>query len=283
MSNVDPDRQAAASDPADEPPNRPLVAIPCDVKQVGIHPFHAVGEKYINAVAHGAGCMPVLVPAFGAGRDLHSLERHVDLRGLLTRMDGVFFPGSASNLNPAVYGQDLDFPLAQLDAQRDALTLAMIRAAVDNGIPLLAICRGFQELNVAYGGTLHQHVHRQPGLLDHREDTALPREQQYAPVHEVELSREGMLAGLVGRETVEVNSLHGQGVARLGTGLVVEATAPDGLVEAVRVADAANFALGIQWHAEWRYWEDDLSRAIFSAFGAAARARAEARASMGGT
>lgn len=266
--------------PVGELPARPLVAIPCDVKQVGIHPFHAVGEKYINAVAHGAGCMPVLWPAFGAGRDMHSLEHHVDLRTLLSRVDGVFLPGSASNVNPAIYGESLDFPMDKLDAQRDALTFAMIRTAVEDGIPLLAICRGVQELNVAYGGTLHQHVHRQPGLLDHREDSALPREQQYAASHEVTLRRDGLLARLSGRTTVEVNSLHGQGIASLGAGLVVEATAPDGLVEAVRVADAANFALGIQWHAEWRYWEDDLSRALFSAFGAAAHARAEVRGSM---
>jgi putative glutamine amidotransferase len=251
--------------------------IPCDVKQVGIHPFHAAGEKYINAVAHGAGCMPLLLPAAGPGRDLRSLLEHVDFHALLGNFDGVFLSGSTSNVDPAIYGAELQFPVEHMDTQRDASTLALIHAAVDDGVPLLAVCRGFQEMNVAYGGTLHQQVHEQPDLLDHREDVSVSREQQYAPRHAVHLAPDGYLANLVGRASIEVNSLHGQGIETLGRGLAVEATAPDGLIEAIRVTDAASFALAIQWHAEWRFWEDDMSSALFSAFGDAARARAATR------
>ena len=255
----------------------PLVAIPCDVKQVAIHPFHAVGEKYINAVAHGAGCLPVLLPASGAGADLRSLEQHYDLRDLLARFDGVFFPGSVSNVDPAVYGEKREFASEYLDTQRDALALKLIRVAVEEGVPVLAVCRGFQEMNVAYGGTLYQRVYAQPGLLDHREDTALPREQQYAPAHSVKLTAGGRLEKLLGCASIEVNSLHGQGIATLGRGLTVEATAPDGLIEAIRVTDAGDFALAIQWHAEWRFWEDAASTKLFSAFGDAVRSHAAAR------
>ncbi|MDH3451230.1 MAG: gamma-glutamyl-gamma-aminobutyrate hydrolase family protein, partial [Gammaproteobacteria bacterium] len=218
-----------------------------------------------------------LLPASGAGRDLRSLEEHLELRTLLAKFDGVFFPGSVSNVDPAVYGAGLEFSSEYLDKQRDALTLALIRVAVEEGVPLLAVCRGLHEMNVAYGGTLHQSVYAQPGLLDHREDTALQREQQYAPAHPVELTAGGWLADLLGRESIEVNSLHNQGIAKLGSGLTVEATAPDGLIEAIRVTDASSFAVAIQWHAEWRFWEDEVSASLFSAFGDAARSRAAAR------
>jgi putative glutamine amidotransferase len=142
---------------------------------------------------------------------------------------------------------------------------------------LLAICRGFEELNVAFGGTLHQHLEELPGRMDHRADRKLPRDEQYAPRHPVSLAAGGMLARLAGTGQVAVNSLHGQGIDRLGKGLVVEATAPDGTIEAVRVSAARNFALGVQWHAEWKVKEVPLSAAIFAAFGDAVRQRAGLR------
>ena len=255
----------------------PIIAIPCDVKRVGIQPFHAVGEKYINAVAHGAGSLPVLLPALSAGADLQSFDGVLALDELADRFDGIFLPGSVSNVAPEIYGSDLAFSDEYLDPQRDATTLELIRVAVDKGIPLLAICRGFQEMNVAFGGTLHQHVHDVPGLQDHREDKSLPRSEQYGPAHSVELRLGGVLHKLVDRSVVEVNSLHGQGLDQLGDRLVVEAAAPDGLIEAFCVAGAKSLAVGIQWHAEWRYWEDELSSALFKAFGTAARERAAAR------
>ena len=257
--------------------DRPVVAIPCDVKAAGIHPFHAVGEKYINAIFHGSGCLPMLVPAFGAGADLKALNTDIDPGRLLSRFDGIFLPGSTSNIDPAIYGADLMFESEYLDRQRDATTLDMIRTALADGVPLFAICRGLQELNVAFGGTLHQKVHEVPGLMDHREDKALPRARQYEPAHPVSLVEGGMLMDLAGSDTVEVNSLHGQGIAELGDGLVVEARSPDGLIEGIRVEDAPGFALAVQWHAEWQFWDDALSTALFRAFGDAARERCAAR------
>lgn len=259
-----------------DPQTLPLVGIPADVREIGIHPFHAAGEKYINAVAHGAGALPLLIPAFGAGRDLAPLDGHIDLAELIDRLDGLFLTGSPSNVEPHRYGGEASADGTVHDAQRDVTTLPLIEAALAAGLPILATCRGIQELNVALGGTLHQRIHEVPGLMNHREDKNLPREQQYAPAHKVRLAPGGIIAGLAGAEEIEVNSLHDQGIDRLADRLVAEATAPDGLVEAVRVRDSA-FALGVQWHPEWRVQDNPLSLALFRSFGDAARARAAAR------
>ena len=156
---------------------KPIVLVPCDVKQVGIHPFHCVGEKYINAVAHGSDTWPLLVPAFGAGTDLEALLDHYDLDVLLDGADGVFLPGSVSNVAPARYGAAED-PEMHVDPQRDAVALALIERAIALEVPLFAVCRGIQELNVALGGTLHGAVHGEPGMLDHREDKDAERAVQ---------------------------------------------------------------------------------------------------------
>ena len=257
--------------------SRPLVVVPCDVKPIGLHPYHVVGEKYIEAVAHGADCTPVLLPALGSGRDLASMIDDVDFRDLLRNFDGVFLTGSASNVDPSHYQTERTFPDDQLDHQRDETTLDLIRTAVSEGIPLLAVCRGIQEVNVAYGGTLHQSVHSVGRFMDHRENRAQPRGQQYEPKHKVQLTNGGVLRGLHGGETVAVNSLHGQGIDRLGHGLTIEATVPDGLVEAVSIDAAHTFAVGVQWHPEWQHWHDKFSSAIFTTFGDAVRERAKQR------
>jgi putative glutamine amidotransferase len=251
---------------------RPIILVPCDVKQVGIHPFHAVGEKYIDAVAHGAGSWPLLVPALGPGTDLYSLEDHYDLDALLGLAHGVFLPGSTSNVAPPRYGAAADPDMYQ-DPQRDALVFRLIERALALELPLLAVCRGMQELNVALGGTLHPRLHEVPGHLDHRDNPELPRADQYLPVHPVELTEGGQLARLLGRDRIEVNSLHGQGVAELAPGLAVEGVAPAGVVEAVSVRAHPGFALGVQWHPEWRYREDPVSVSLFGAFGEAAERR----------
>ena len=261
----------------------PLIGIPACVREIGIHPFHAVGEKYINAIAHGAGGLPVLIPAFGRGQDLEPLDSHVDLYDLVGRLDGLFLTGSPSNVEPYRYGGPQSVPGTHHDVQRDETTLPLIRAAAAAGLPLFAVCRGIQELNVAFGGTLHQRVQEVPGLLDHRADESLPREAQYQAVHAVALAPGGLLAGLAGAGAgarageIMVNSLHSQAIDRPGEGLAVEATAPDGLIEAVRVDAAPAFALGVQWHPEWRVRENPFSLAMFEAFGDAARARARER------
>jgi putative glutamine amidotransferase len=246
---------------------KPLVGIPCDHRMIGAHPFHAVGEKYIVAVRDGAGALPLLVPV---------LETPLDVDEVLGLVDGILLTGSPSNVAPRHYGGQAPREGVMQDERRDATTLPLIKEIVARGLPLLALCRGFQELNVAYGGTLHQHLQEVAGFNDHREDKHKSLEVQYAPAHDVQLTPGGALERIAGARTLRVNSLHGQGIDRVGEGLVVEARAPDGVVEAVRVRDAKNFALGIQWHPEWRFREDPFSTSLFAAFGHALRARMEA-------
>jgi putative glutamine amidotransferase len=248
--------------------SRPVVLIPCDVKRYGEYPFHCVGEKYINAVAHGAGAMPLLMPAWGRGAELCDLTDLFELDVILDRVHGVFLPGSTSNVHPHRYGgADMDM---LHDEQRDAGVFPLIERTLSRGLPLLAVCRGLQELNVALGGTLHPRIHELPGYLDHRENDELPRDAQYGLVHAVDAVHGGMLAELVGAERFLVNSLHAQGIAELGAGLRVEARAEDGLIEAVSMVGA--WVLGVQWHPEWHFTDDAASAKLFAGFGEALRA-----------
>jgi putative glutamine amidotransferase len=244
---------------------KPIIGVPADRRLLGSHWFHCVGEKYLKALTEAAGAVPLIVPAFG---------EQLELEVLLERCDGVLLTGSPSNVEPHHYAGPASAPGTWHDPERDATTLPLIPRAVAAGLPLLAICRGFQELNVAYGGTLHQRLHEVPGLLNHKEDERQPLEAQYGPAHEVALAPGGLLAGLAGRTTIRVNSLHAQGIDRLGSGLEAEGRAPDGLIEAVRVADAPGFAVAVQWHPEWQALDNEFSTALFAAFGAAARAHA---------
>jgi putative glutamine amidotransferase len=254
---------------ASTPARPPLVGLPTDRKQIGPHPFLAVGEKYVRAVIDGAGCLPLLIPG---------LQPALPLRQLLQGLDGILLTGAASNIEPHHYSDEPSWPDNLHDPARDATNLALIPLAIELGLPILAICRGFQEVNVAFGGRLHQKVHEVAGMMDHRENQDDPLDAQYAPSHEVLLTPGGVLAGIAGTGTVRVNSLHGQGIAHLGAGLTVEATAPDGLIEAYRrdsdltAGDA--FVLAVQWHPEWRVVENSFYHGIFRAFGDACRRRA---------
>lgn len=245
----------------------PLIGIPADRRLYGKHYFHMVGEKYIEAIAQGANAVPVLVPALGS---------EIDLPALLDACDGLLLTGSASNVEPQHYGGPAPKPGTLHDPNRDATTLPLIPRAVAAGLPVLAICRGFQEMNVAYGGTLNPRLHEVPGNLDHREDESFPLDVQYAPAHEVLLEPGGELQKIAGRDRLKVNSLHSQGVEKLGADLAIEARAPDGVIEAFRVARARAFALALQWHPEWQFAKDSFSSALFAAFGAASRQRANA-------
>ncbi len=249
-------------------PARPLIGIPADRRMVGAHPFHMVGEKYARAVMEAAGAAPLLIPA---------LAEELGFDELLERRDGLLFTGSPSNVEPHRYEGPPSAPGTLHDPARDATTLPLIRKAVEAGVPVFGICRGFQEMNVAFGGTLHQRLHEVPGLLDHRDDETQPLEVQYGPAHEVTLEPGGLLHSLSPSERVRVNSLHSQGIDRLGDELAVEARAPDGVVEAFRVRAAARFALAVQWHPEWRVMSNPFSRALFAAFGEASRARASSK------
>ncbi len=245
-----------------------LVGVPACRKHLEPHWFHAVGEKYLDAVLDAAGCVPVVVPAIG---------RRFDVASLLAHLDGILFTGSLSNVEPTHYGGAASAPDTLHDAHRDETTLPLLRAAVESSLPVLAICRGFQEMNVALGGTLHQAVHAVDGLDDHREDPAQALDTQYGPSHAVTLTPGGLLARLTGERRIVVNSLHGQGVERLAPGLRTEAVADDGLVEAFTVQRAKAFALGVQWHPEWQPLDNAVSSAIFATFGDACRQRCVAR------
>ena len=241
---------------------KPIVFLPADIKQIGLHPFNAVGHKYILAVAQAAKATPLLIPA---------LSEYLDLDAILAMADGILLTGSVSNLHPSHFNQAVHDESLPLDPARDAITLNLIRKTIDAGVPLLAICRGFQELNVAFGGSLHQAVQEVAGLSDHRAPNEQSAETQYALSHKVSLAANGKLANMLGQSEIMVNSIHGQGLDRLADGLSVEATAPDGLIEAISVDNANAFALGVQWHPEWQPRSNATSIELFRRFGAAAR------------
>jgi putative glutamine amidotransferase len=247
--------------------SQPLVALPTDRKFIGAHPFLVVGEKYVRAVADGAGAIPLPWP---------SLIPPLPVRDLLDTVDGLLLTGAVSNIEPHHYGDEPSYEGNLHDPARDANTLPLAKRAAAAGVPVLAICRGFQEVNVAYGGSLYQKVHEQPGLLDHREDATAPLDAQYGPAHAIDIVPGGLLEKIAGGRSAQVNSVHGQGVRRLGDGLRVEATAPDGLVEAFSLP-GDGFLLAVQWHPEWKVMENPFHLGIFRAFGDACRERAAKR------
>lgn len=235
---------------------------------VGDHAFHMVGEKYAHAVSRAAGGLPLLIPV---------LPEPLEAREVLARLDGLLFPGSPSNVEPHHYDEGPSEPGTLHDPERDATTLPLIRMAIEQGVPILGICRGFQEMNVALGGKLWQKVHEVPNLFDHREEKSASIEIQYGPAHEVVLEPGPMREWAGGADRIKVNSLHGQGVKQLAPDLKVAARAPDGLIEAFWMPHAPAFTWAVQWHPEWRVMANNFSVALFSAFGEAARARAARR------
>jgi putative glutamine amidotransferase len=251
---------------------RAVVGISCCNKPFGLFgtPNHAASDSYVKCTLGPVGAVPILLPAAGC-----CLARDV-----LPRIDGLILTGSRSNVHPDHYEGPAHAEGTPEDPLRDAVTLPMIRAALEIGLPVLAICRGFQELNVALGGSLDQRIQDLPGRMDH----STPADQKLPGVrigkaHAVRVATDGVLAGIWNRagvpwraEGVPVNSLHNQGVKRLAPRLIAEGWAPDGTIEAVRIADAPGFALGVQWHPEYDWEDDPLSRALFEAFGAAAAA-----------
>jgi putative glutamine amidotransferase len=241
------------------PDAKPVVLVPACNRLIIHHVYHVAGKKYIDAVRI-AGCQPLIVPS----------ATPEELDALLDVAHGVLLTGSPSNVHPSHFAEEVLDPSLPLDPERDAWTLPLIPKAIQRGMPLFAICRGFQEMNVALGGSLHQAVHKVAGYRDHRDDESQPIEVQYGPAHEVEVVPGGLLERVVGQPRFEVNSLHGQGVKRLAPGLRVEARAPDGLVEAFSVEPAPGFAFGTQWHPEWQAADNEVSRRLFAAFGAAA-------------
>jgi putative glutamine amidotransferase len=244
--------------------HKPMVLVPACNRLLGHHPFHVAGRKYLDAVRL-AGCLPLIA----ASTTQDDIAQWLDLA------DGVLLTGSQSNVHPSHFGEPVHDETLPLDRERDDWTLRLIPAALDRGIPLLGICRGFQEANVALGGSLHQAVHEVPGQHDHRGATDVPPEATYGPAHAVEVMPGGLLADIVGTRPFVVNSVHGQGLNRVAEGLRIEARAPDGLVEAFSVAQAPAFNLCVQWHPEWQAAGNPQSMKLFEAFGRACQAYRE--------
>jgi putative glutamine amidotransferase len=247
---------------------KPVVGIPCCLREFNDRQFHVVANQYTDAVSRAAEAMPLLVPAVGD-------VLHID--DILDRFDGLLITGSPSNVEPHHYDGEPSRPGTKHDPARDATTLPIIGRAIERDMPILAICRGIQELNVAMGGSLHQLVHEVPGRSDHRTPPGPPIAERYAhKAHTVRLTEGGLLARLAGATEIWVNSLHSQGIDRLAPGLAVEAVAPDGQIEAVRLP-GKRFALGVQWHPEAAVLEHPFSLSLFRMFGDACRAMLAAR------
>ncbi|WP_439136033.1 gamma-glutamyl-gamma-aminobutyrate hydrolase family protein [Pseudomaricurvus sp.] len=243
---------------------KPLViGLVADCKMIGLHPFHAIGDKYIRSISEGMNAIPLLIPAMG---EPHLLETY------LSMIDGLLLTGSPSNIEPHHYnGEPADDP--QHDPARDSATLPLIKMAIDANVPLLGICRGFQEINVALGGTLHQKVQELPGMMDHREDPEQPVDVQYGLAHAVHFEANSVLAQISDSAEAQVNSVHQQGIKELAPGLNVEAKAPDGLVEAFRLDREDRFVFAVQWHPEWKVTTNPFYLSIFTAFKQACEAR----------
>jgi putative glutamine amidotransferase len=239
----------------------PVVLVPACNRQLGHHPFHIAGKKYVDFVRL-AGCLPLVVP--------NADEAEVET--LLALADGVLLTGSPSNVHPSHFDEGVHDPDLPLDVERDRWTLPFIPRVLERGVPLFAICRGTQETNVALGGSLHQAVQEVPGYADHRAAPDGSAEEQYGPAHEVEVMPGGVLPRILDRPRFRVNSVHGQGVNRLARDLHVEARAPDGLIEAFSIPKAAGFNLCVQWHPEWQAADNPVSVQLARAFGQACRA-----------
>ena len=245
---------------------KPLIGISCCTKAFGVYgtPNHAASDTYVRAVDLVMDAVPVLVPANGDAADTDTL---------LARLDGIILTGSRSNVHPALYGGPPHAEGTPEDAKRDAVTMRLIRAAVAAGVPVLAICRGLQELNVALGGSLHQRLQDLPDRLDHSTPLHSDARIRIGKAHSLAVVPGSWLHRVAQAERIAVNSLHNQGIDRLAPSLVAEATAPDGTIEAVRMPGSRALTVGVQWHPEYDFATDAVSGDIFAAFGAEVRGR----------
>jgi len=236
---------------------RPLVGVTADYRTYNDAPYHVVGDKYLRAVWEAAGCTPMIIPAMAESQEA---------RDMLDTLDGLLFTGSPSNVHPTRYGHTPSERYEPHDEARDAMTFQLIEAALEKGLPSLFVCRGFQELNAALGGTLFPKLHEVEGRMDHRMPKVDDPDVRYGLRHSMSFTPGGLFAQIAGATEIQVNSLHGQGIDRPAPGLTVEGHAPDGTAEAVSVAGAKAFALGVQWHPEYKALENDFSTRLFRAF-----------------
>lgn len=224
------------------------------------YPVQCVGESNIEAVSRVAGALPLLIP---------SLPDHVAVSELINTVDGILLTGARPNVHPHLYGHEVTEAHGTFDLNRDNLVLPLVRACVDSGVPILGICRGFQEFNVAYGGTLHPEIRDLPGRMNHRMDPDGTIDEKFGRTHPITLTPGGRFARIFGAEEVAVNTLHGQGILDAAPRLVIEGYAPDGTPEALHVEGATSFAMAVQWHPEWNAPSHPVSQPLFEAFGQA--------------
>jgi len=250
----------------------PLIGVTCCRLADGVHPTHKVSEKYLTCLVDSFGAVPIAIPA---------LADRLDPDALLDRLDGLFVTGSPSNVEPHHYDEEANEDESLRDPHRDATSLPLIRRAIARAIPVFAVCRGIQELNVALGGSLHQRYQDEvPQGFDHRSRKDVDFDVRYRPAHGIDVVEGGKLHALLGATRVVVNSLHGQAVKRPGPDVVVEARADDGCIEAISHRGARGFVLGVQWHPEWPDVGDPVSARLFQAFGAACKSYASERFGM---
>ena len=239
---------------------RPIVGIIGNYYVIdGGYQTQSVGIMNIEAVAQVSDALPVIIPA---------MPQHVSIDDILDRFDGFVFTGARPNVHPEEYGEEATEAHGAFDRDRDRMTLPLIRACVERGIPILGICRGFQEFNVAFGGTLHPEIRDLPGRMNHRMPPDGSMEEKFAIRHPVRLTKGSIFEDIFGADCVETNSLHGQGIKDAGERVVVEGYAPDGTPEVIRIEGASNFALAVQWHPEYQAEKDPVSKRLFTAFGA---------------
>lgn len=251
---------------------RPVVGIIGNMSLLNqSYPVHSGGVMNSTAISQVADCLPMIIPTD---------PRLVRVDELLEACDGFLFTGGRPNVHPSEYGEEETAAHGDFDRCRDAVALPLIRACVERGQPFFGVCRGFQEVNVAMGGSLYPEIRELPGRMNHRMPPDGTIEEKFALRHAVRFTPGGVFATLLGAEEVMTNTLHGQGIKQAGQRIVIDGTAPDGTPEAIYVADAPGFTLSVQWHPEWNAAADPVSRPLFTAFGAAARAWAEERRPM---
>jgi len=241
---------------------KPLILVTADVKDVEGYHWHAAPSTYLQAVLNGASAVPVILPSLG---------EELDFDDILDQVDGVLATGSRSNVYPALYGAEATEENGPYDRDRDATTLPLLKRAIEKGVPVFAICRGMQELNVAFGGTLLTEIQEMEGRSDHRAPTSDNQDERFKIAHPISIGSNTQLKSVLEAEKVEVNSLHRQALGVLGTTVAVEARAADGTIEAVSVANAPGYVVATQWHPEYWVKTDGPSQKLFQAFGKAAR------------
>ncbi len=250
----------------------PVVGVICDREIIGPHAFHIAGDKYLQALISTSNCLPLLIPA---------LADEETLNQLMGMLDGILLTGGYSMVDPLRYQEEAAISGTKLDTARDNTSIPLVVKAVEQGMPVFGICRGFQEMNVAFGGSLHQELHQHAQFFEHREDKNVSLDEQYSDSHKVKLTTNGKLAEILGESAINVNSLHTQGVDHLANNLLIEAVAEDGLVEAFSVVSARTFAMAVQWHPEWKSTDNPYSTKLFHAFGQACLAKQITRENHG--